>query len=126
MMGIAMGMYITVCPIFISEISPPSLTGPLGCLNQLALVSGLIIAFSVAFIMPLPDDQEALTTRLWRIIFILPAIFAITQVVLFIFIFKYDSPQFYKKIKNTVKYHKVMSLIYKDYSEEAEKNIGQL
>ena len=118
LMGLAVGMYLTVWPMFITEVSPESLLGPLGCLNQLNLVAGLILATGIAFIMPLPDDNEALTTGRWRIIFILPGIFSAIQILLFLTLYRYDTPTFYKKIGAMKKYNKIMSFIYKDFEEE--------
>lgn len=44
--GLAIGMASTLAPIYISEISPPAFRGRLGMLQQLAIVIGILIAFT--------------------------------------------------------------------------------
>jgi len=43
--GVAIGMASTLAPIYISEIAPPAFRGRLGMLQQLAIVSGILISF---------------------------------------------------------------------------------
>eukprot|EP00343_Euplotes_focardii_P002068 CAMPEP_0205803238 /NCGR_PEP_ID=MMETSP0205-20121125/5828_1 /ASSEMBLY_ACC=CAM_ASM_000278 /TAXON_ID=36767 /ORGANISM="Euplotes focardii, Strain TN1" /LENGTH=193 /DNA_ID=CAMNT_0053070989 /DNA_START=263 /DNA_END=845 /DNA_ORIENTATION=- len=90
--GMGIGMYVTICPLFISEYSPASLSGPLGSINQMNVVTGLVLAFSLAFILPLPDDAEAKTTGIWRILLMIPGIIGLLQFVLLTLVFKYDTP----------------------------------
>mmetsp|Transcript_1910 Transcript_1910/g.1709 ORF Transcript_1910/g.1709 Transcript_1910/m.1709 type:complete len:333 (+) Transcript_1910:308-1306(+) len=115
--GMGIGMYVTICPLFISEYSPASLSGPLGSINQMNVVTGLVLAFSLAFILPLPDDAEAKTTGIWRILLMIPGIIGLLQFVLLTLVFKYDTPLFYKKKGDLVNYNKVMSLAYHNYKE---------
>mmetsp|Transcript_5194 Transcript_5194/g.4972 ORF Transcript_5194/g.4972 Transcript_5194/m.4972 type:complete len:146 (+) Transcript_5194:107-544(+) len=67
-MGLAVGVYFSVSPLYISEISPPSVSGSLGSLNQMLFVAALFLSFSIIYILPLPDDPEAKTTDLWRVV----------------------------------------------------------
>ncbi|CAI2365914.1 unnamed protein product [Moneuplotes crassus] len=108
-MGVCIGSYASLCPLFISEISPPHLSGLLGVFNQMGACSGILLAFSVPFAMPLPDDVNS---NEWRYIFGLPAIFALVQIFLFLFVFKYDTPLFYKKNQDQVNFDKITSRIY--------------
>ncbi|CAI2365056.1 unnamed protein product [Moneuplotes crassus] len=110
-MGFAIGIYFSVCPLYISEISPPSMSGILGSLNQMNFVSGLFFSFALIYILPLPDDPEAKTTRLWRITCGIPIIFGIIQFCLFFFVFRYDTPVFYKLKGNMTNYGKITSLL---------------
>lgn len=43
--GIAIGMASTLAPIYISEVAPPSFRGRLGMLQQLAIVTGILLSF---------------------------------------------------------------------------------
>lgn len=43
--GLAIGMASTLAPIYISEVAPAGFRGRLGMLQQLAIVSGILIAF---------------------------------------------------------------------------------
>jgi sugar porter (SP) family MFS transporter len=47
--GLAIGIASMVSPLYISEISPPKIRGRLVALNQLALVFGILLAFSVNY-----------------------------------------------------------------------------
>jgi len=97
LMGMAVGMYATVCPIFISEYSPPSFSGSMGSLDQFNLVCGLVSAFALAYILPLPDDSDAKTTGLWRVNFIIPGVISLIQFCLLMTVFRYETPLFSKR-----------------------------
>ncbi|MGZ3750588.1 MAG: MFS transporter, partial [Mucilaginibacter sp.] len=43
--GVAIGMASTLAPIYISEVAPPNFRGRLGMLQQLAIVSGILLSF---------------------------------------------------------------------------------
>jgi sugar porter (SP) family MFS transporter len=47
--GLAIGIASMVSPLYIAEISPPKIRGRLVALNQLALVFGILLAFSVNY-----------------------------------------------------------------------------
>jgi len=71
--------------------------------------------------MPLPDDKEALTTGLWRIVFVLPGVFAAIQIFMLVFFFRFDTPLFYKKIGDNTNYHRIMSKIFLHHKVETEE-----
>jgi sugar porter (SP) family MFS transporter len=43
--GLAIGMASTLAPIYISEVAPPKFRGRLGMLQQLAIVTGILLSF---------------------------------------------------------------------------------
>ncbi|MVN20412.1 sugar porter family MFS transporter [Mucilaginibacter arboris] len=43
--GVAIGMASTLAPIYISEVAPPAYRGRLGMLQQLAIVTGILLSF---------------------------------------------------------------------------------
>ncbi len=45
--GLAIGAASIVCPLYISEIAPPKIRGALVSVNQLAIVTGILIAYFV-------------------------------------------------------------------------------
>ncbi len=49
--GIAIGMASTLSPLYIAEISPPRNRGLLISLNQLAIVSGILLSYSVNYLL---------------------------------------------------------------------------
>lgn len=111
-MGACVGAYVAVCPLFISETAPPSLSGTLGSFSQVGVVFGVIGGFSMAFVMPLPNSPEALTTGMWRLVFGFPALLAFTQLTLLTFVFKYDTPRFYQTHGDTVKLKEINDRIF--------------
>jgi hypothetical protein len=108
--------------LYVSEIVPPSLSGSLGSFNQMGTVSGFVMAFSIPFILPLPDEPDALTTDLWRVVFMGPAIISMVIITVFTFVFRYDTPLFYKKKGDMINYNKIMNLIYIDYQNDDNEN----
>jgi len=49
--GLAIGAASIVCPLYISEIAPPRIRGALVSVNQLAIVSGILVAYFVNWIL---------------------------------------------------------------------------
>ncbi|HEY1270359.1 MAG TPA: sugar porter family MFS transporter [Terriglobales bacterium] len=49
--GIAIGMASTLSPLYIAEISPARMRGLLVSLNQLAIVSGILLSYSVNYLL---------------------------------------------------------------------------
>src|SRR5215470_5706839 len=49
--GIAIGIASTLSPLYIAEISPAQQRGLLVCLNQLAIVAGILLSYSVNYLL---------------------------------------------------------------------------
>jgi len=49
--GVAIGMASTLSPLYIAEISPPRKRGLLVSLNQFAIVSGILLSYSVNYLL---------------------------------------------------------------------------
>lgn len=111
-MGTCIGSYVTVVPCLVSEISPKSIAGPLGVINQLMCVTGILIACTLGFIVPYASTEEAMTTEVWKYIFGLPAGFTMFQIFCLLFIFTYDSPKFYEMQNDSEGYKKSMNKLY--------------
>jgi sugar phosphate permease len=92
--------------------------GPLGIMNQMGAVTGVVFAYSLAFVAPYSEEEEAKTTRSWRVLFIFPGIMSAIQMLLMIFVFRYDTPKYYKMKEKMNRHDKVMNKIYKDYEKE--------
>ena len=119
LMGVAVGGYNTTAPLFISEFAPISLMGMLSSLVQIQGNIGTTIAFAVAFAAPYSDDADVNTNQNWRLIYALPALFSLTQFVLFVAVFRYDTPKFYKDRGDKRNYDRAMAQIYSNYDSEA-------
>ena len=49
--GVAIGIASTLSPLYIAEISPAQKRGLLVCLNQLAIVAGILLSYSVNYLL---------------------------------------------------------------------------
>src|SRR5215471_10134432 len=49
--GVAIGIASTLSPLYIAEISPAQKRGLLVCLNQLAIVSGILLSYTVNYLL---------------------------------------------------------------------------
>jgi MFS transporter, SP family, galactose:H+ symporter len=67
--GVAIGVASYTAPLYISEMAPPNLRGALVTLNQLAITSGILLAYVV--------DAAFAPTNGWRLMFAFGAIPAI-------------------------------------------------
>ena len=47
--GIGIGMLSMVAPLYISEISPPEIRGALLVLEELSIVTGIVVAFWITY-----------------------------------------------------------------------------
>lgn len=67
--GIGIGMLSMVAPLYISEISPPEIRGALLVLEELSIVSGIVIAFWITY-----GTQYMAGEWAWRLPFLLQMI----------------------------------------------------
>mmetsp|Transcript_34154 Transcript_34154/g.39418 ORF Transcript_34154/g.39418 Transcript_34154/m.39418 type:complete len:264 (+) Transcript_34154:436-1227(+) len=81
--------------------------------NQIMAVVGCIIAYVISLFVPLKDDEEANTTNMWSVMFLVPGIISLTQMFLMILVYKYDTPIYYSIQKDDENYKNAMSMIYK-------------
>lgn len=72
--GFASGYSSVLVPIYLGELAPPTLRGTLGTLTQFALVTGILISDLLAF--------SFATESLWRVLFAVTALTAISQLLL--------------------------------------------
>eukprot|EP00210_Caulerpa_lentillifera_P006690 g6393.t1 len=66
--GLTIGLSSAIVPLYISEVSPTSIRGALGSLNQLAICIGILGALCVNVIIP---------SSSWRVMFLLSAVPAV-------------------------------------------------
>lgn len=62
--------------------------------------------------MPLQEDSDALTSQMWRVVFLIPGVFSFIQFILLLFIFKYETPKFYQIQGDVDNYIRVMQKLY--------------
>lgn len=66
--GIAVGGASILCPMYVSEISPPSVRGRMGALYQLSIILGFLISYSVNYLLRNIGESN------WRWMFLTGAI----------------------------------------------------
>ena len=64
--GIGIGMLSMVAPLYISEISPPEIRGALLVLEELSIVTGIVVAFWITYGTRYMSGEWA-----WRLPFLL-------------------------------------------------------
>jgi len=111
--GFSAGAFSVVCPMFITEISPSSLTGPFGVITQFNITLGILISYIVGnFVIPLVDTPEILTSGNWRIVYGFPIIIVVIHVLLLSLIFRSDSPKYYALKGDKDSIRKFQKLVY--------------
>jgi MFS family permease len=106
--GFAVGIFSTIVPLFVIEISPILLKGTNGSFIQLGVTSGILLAYLMGSTAPnyeSPLDGEHCDNydgggNYWRLILAFPFIPSLIQIILLIFVFKLDTPKYYWIIQN--------------------------
>ena len=110
--GIAIGMASTLAPIYISEISPAEFRGRLGMLQQLAIVTGILLAFISNYLIANAELSFLTNENHWR--YMLAAAF-IPSVFFFLLILKIpESPRWLLLKNKTDQAEKIFKKIYGD------------
>lgn len=112
--GLAIGMGSFSAPLYISEVSEQEHRGGLVTLNQLAIVSGILLAYLVDYLFSGADA--------WRYMFLCGVVPAM---VLFIFAWLLpESPRWLMMRGKTEKAHRILKRIHG--KEEAQKEFSEL
>mmetsp|Transcript_36100 Transcript_36100/g.71861 ORF Transcript_36100/g.71861 Transcript_36100/m.71861 type:complete len:603 (-) Transcript_36100:15-1823(-) len=74
LVGFASGLSSVIVPVYLGEISPPSLRGTLGTCTQFAMVIGILVSSLVAFPLATPHG--------WRYLFLLTPALCVLQLLL--------------------------------------------
>ncbi|OMJ66024.1 hypothetical protein SteCoe_37287 [Stentor coeruleus] len=93
--GLGSGLFLTISPIYLNEITPDSMVSQTGPLIQIFNSAALIVAFGLGLMLPTENFNKSKLNGLWSFMFIFPGALALYQLVYFIFIMKFDSPKWY-------------------------------
>jgi len=99
--GVAYGAFSVVCTKMINEFTPIELIGPFGAMNQLSLTFGAALPSTLALAYP-PDIKTAkgsddfYVNQYFRIIWAMPLVISLLQVILMSTVFKNESPVYLK------------------------------
>ena len=114
--GVSVGAFSVFCPKYIAETAPVEIKGPAGALTQVCITFGILVAFTVGLGIGDVDEQEEDSFAIqyyWYILFSLPLVFALIQIILFIAVFPYDTPVSSKQKGWTSDLNELMNKIYK-------------
>ena len=99
MIGLAVGLYSSVTPTYISEIVPSNLSGIFGSCHQLFLTFAIVVTSIIGLMLPKVDvhtnPKDIQNSLSWRLAFGAPLIFCALQVLLLATVYTYDSPAYY-------------------------------
>ncbi|MBN9352174.1 MAG: sugar porter family MFS transporter [Chitinophagaceae bacterium] len=97
--GVAIGMASTLAPIYISEISPASIRGRLGMLQQLAIVMGILLSYLSNYFIDNGFFSFLVSHNYWRYMF---GAATIPSVLFFLLIFFIPESPRWLVLKNRV------------------------
>lgn len=93
--GICVGIYTSLVPVFINEISPLELTGTFGTFSSSFIALGIIVTNILAIFVNDWDENFKVISEIWRLVFGFPLITGTLQMVLLLFVFKDETPRYY-------------------------------
>ena len=66
--GVGIGVVSVVTPMYLAEISPPSLRGGLVCVSQLAIVTGILLVYVLGFELVSAEESPHERIQGWRLL----------------------------------------------------------
>lgn len=86
MMGLVIGVMISLLPLYLNSIAPVSITGKIGSLNQILTCMGVIFAYALGFFIKDDPSDE----MVWRVLVGFPILPSLLAVVGFTWIYPFD------------------------------------
>lgn len=87
MLGILIGMNSSVIPKYLLSLSPPSMSGATGSLNQLFITIGIAAAYAMGFTISSNPSSMDKTWESWRLVLFLPSTACLIRALLLVFVF---------------------------------------
>lgn len=120
--GMSAGSMTCYCPRLIAEISPVEMRGPMGVFGQLSMTFGILCAALVMLAQPNSDDftpenrNSFIIAQYFRVLFGIPIVVALIQVVLLLTCFRWESPV---TLKSNADWDNLCILMNKLYTRNA-------
>lgn len=114
LVGLAIGVTSMITPLYIAELAPASIRGALVTLNQLAIVTGIVVAYYVDYLFSGSSN--------WRAMFISAVIPSVLLLVALIFL--PESPRWLASRGQFDDARKVLERV--ENPEEAQRNLAEL
>jgi len=121
--GIAIGMASALIPIYISEIAPPAFRGRLGMLQQLAIVSGILLSSVSNYLIVKSGFHFLNNENYWRYMLAAAVIPSIIFFILLLFV--PESPRWLVAKNKLAKAQKIFGDIYSDDESLEQVNMVQ-
>ncbi|HET9177236.1 MAG TPA: sugar porter family MFS transporter [Terriglobia bacterium] len=114
MVGIAVGIASMLTPLYIAELAPPKIRGALVTLNQLAIVTGIVVAYYVDYLFSASFN--------WRAMFISAVVPSV--VLLIALVFLPESPRWLVVRRQEDDAYRILDRI--ESSEDARRHLEEL
>lgn len=92
--GACIGMYTSIIPMVIAEISPLEITGSTGAFTQIFCSVGTTLAYLFYYILSVALSEER-QNEIWYYVFGLPLVALVVQTAMLLFVFPYETPKYY-------------------------------
>jgi sugar porter (SP) family MFS transporter len=112
--GIAVGVASMLTPLYIAELAPPKIRGALVTLNQLAIVTGIVVAYYVDYLFSASSN--------WRAMFISAVVPSV--ILLIALIFLPESPRWLVTRRRAQDAYRILDRI--ERSEDARRHLEDL
>ena len=127
--GISFGAFSVVCVKYVNEIVPIELSGSFGAINQMSLTIGIALPSTMALAYPSDlkttgEKGDFYVEQYWRIIWCLPILCAVVQVILMGTCFRHESPVYLNEQGREEELLVVMKKLYS--GSEVQKRIDTL
>ena len=117
------GMTLIAFNLILNETIPRHLNSIFGNLINFGFITGLCIQLTLGLAFPSLDTQAAKTTQLWRIAFGFQLIPCCINLLLWLVLYKYETPQY---IVNKGRSEDALVYLKKIYRVENEKELNNL
>lgn len=124
--GIASGIFLTILPVFINELTPESLIPTFGPLVQISTDVGLLSAYLICLPLPTSDFSDHWMNNWWIFMMIFPGLLSIYQFLYFFSVFPYDSPVWYMEKKQKQEALKVFEYLFPNEDSEDILEKGEI
>jgi sugar porter (SP) family MFS transporter len=116
--GVAIGMASTLAPIYISEVAPPTFRGRLGMLQQLAIVTGILLSFISNYLIVDTSLPFLNSDNYWRYML---AAAVVPSVIFFVLLLLVpESPRWLVSKSKIAEAKKVFGSIYSDKESQEQ------
>ena len=93
--GCSAGIFMTIGPIYVTEVTPEAMMSKVGPIIVIANNLGLLVAYGLGLALPTSNFKDDPFNYWWLFMYLFPAGVCLYQFTYFKFFCKYDTPQFY-------------------------------